>query len=122
MNPIMTSCPLSPANLAPLTAGRPIVVCWIQYGGRNQWAKEVAGHLRVQEISVRFVSYMREIADGYAAVGWLSDSFVRRRVQMRPHHSRRAPRLFLFLQALICPIAMHGTTRSDHRRVIAEEL
>jgi hypothetical protein len=66
--------PLASAPGGVSTAGdRPIILCWIQHGGEIEWAKEIADHLRCGAISVRFVSFMRSIADRYANQGWPSD-------------------------------------------------
>jgi hypothetical protein len=52
---------------------RPTTVCWIQHGGEIEWAKAIAAHLRDSGIAVRFVSFLRDMADGYAASSWPSD-------------------------------------------------
>ena len=52
---------------------RPTTVCWIQHGGEIEWAKAIATQLRRDGIAVRFVSFLREFSDGYAAAGWDSD-------------------------------------------------
>jgi hypothetical protein len=48
-------------------------VCWIQHGGEINWARAIAGRLREHGIETRFVSFLREMADGYRQSGWPSD-------------------------------------------------
>jgi capsular polysaccharide biosynthesis protein len=48
-------------------------VCWIQHGGEISWAPQIAAMLRGEGISVRFVSFLREMHEGYSAQGFPSD-------------------------------------------------
>jgi hypothetical protein len=48
-------------------------VCWVQHGGEIEWASAIAGFLAEREITVRFVSFLREFSEAYAARGLPSD-------------------------------------------------
>src|SRR5258708_14746 len=60
-------------NAVPSAAPGLLTVCWIQHGGEISWAIAIAETLRRKGIAVRFVSFLREMADAYAVAGWPSD-------------------------------------------------
>lgn len=64
---------MSSPTPAPGPRSMTVTVVWIQHGGELAWAVPIAEILRRQGIVVRFVSFLREMADAYEAAGWPSD-------------------------------------------------
>jgi hypothetical protein len=51
----------------------PIAACWIQHGGEIAWAPKIAQMLRTEGIRCHFVSFLREMYEGYREQGFPSE-------------------------------------------------